>query len=310
MSTPNELVSEAFAQARTYANDAQSKLTDFTNALNAALQLAPTVDVSFTPIPSPGAETPPSNMPTYTPPAAYTSSLLDTLLTTLNTRLAGGTGLAPSVEAAIWDRARDRELATAQAAIDEVTAQAESLAFELPPGVLNDGIRRETRAYYDKSSTFSRDVAVKQAELEQTNMQQTIEKAISYENTLSEILQRRTQVAVDVFRTQILGFQAEIESFRAQVDQDVKFWEVTIKQLEAQRDYVLQGQKINADIIHANLATVLDAAKAGAQVYAQLASSAYSLIHASASVGATANEQVSYSYSNDTTDAVPPVTSI
>lgn len=299
MSTPAEVVAESFAQARTYANDAESLLEQFTTKLNDALQLAPLVDVSFTPVNDPGAET----APTYTAPGTYSDGVLTSLASVIIARLAGGTGLAPAVESAIWDRARDREAAIAQANIDEVMRANEALGFHLPTGALSAQLRQETRNFYDKVSGLSREIAIKQADLEQSNMQHAIDKAIGYEDVLSSILQRRAQVSVDVFR-------AEVQAFSAQVEQDVKHWEVQIKQLEAQTTFVFNAQKMNSEIVRANLATVLEAAKTGAQVYAQLTAAAYSLIHASAAVSATASDAVSYSYSNQTTDAVPSVTTI
>lgn len=299
MPTPSELVTDAFSQAQAYAATAQEQLTLFTDKLNAAVQTAPLVDVAFNPIAEPSAGT----IAPYESPADYSSTLLTSLAAVLAERLAGGTGLTPAVETAIWDRARERELSLSQARIDQVTRDSEALGFQLPPGVLNDGIRRETRAYYDKASELSRDIAIKQADLEQANMQQAIEKVLSYEGTLSEILTRRSQVSVEAFK-------AEVDRFRAEVDQDLKHWEVSIKQYEAQINYILTSNKLNTEIVRANLATVLEAGKVGAQVYAQLVAAAYGLIHASASVSAGASTNVGYSYSNDTTEAVPPVTSV
>src|SRR5690606_6447433 len=89
MATPSERVIDTFAQAREYAAEAQSQLSLFIEKLNDAIQQAPTVDVTFNPIPEPTAAT----VPTYTQPAEYTSTLLTTLAGVLTSRLAGGTGL-------------------------------------------------------------------------------------------------------------------------------------------------------------------------------------------------------------------------
>jgi uncharacterized protein YoxC len=299
MPTPSELVTDAFALAREYVESAEVKLETFVDQLNTAIQVAPLVDLEFNPVAAPSTAAP----PTYTAPTPYSSSLLTSLAAALTTRLAGGTGLAPAVEAAIWDRARDRESATAQAAIDTITREAEALGYELPPGVVADGIRRETRAFYDKTSTFSRDVAIKQAELEQANMQKTIDQVREFEVSLAEIITKRASMALDEFR-------AAVEVFRAEVEQEVKHWEAQIAQYKAQADYIMAGQRINSEVIRANLATVLEAGKIGAQVYSQLVAAAYSLIRASASVSASASNSVGYSYSNDTDIAPPAVTAV
>lgn len=299
MPTPSELVTDAFAQAAAYAADAQEQLTLFTSQLNASLQTAPLVDITFTSIAAPSIGT----IAPYEPPADYTDSVITTLVDVILERLAGGTGLDPTVETALWDRARERESAISQAAIDQISRDAESLGYQLPAGVLNDGIRRETRAFYDKSSTFSRDVAIKQAELEQANMQQAIDKAIQYETALSTIIKNRSDA-------NLAAFQAEVQRFVAEVEQEVKYWEVQIKQYQAQQEYILNGQKINTEVARANLAMLLEAAKVGAQVYAQLTASAYSLIHASAGVSGSSSTSVGYAYSNETANVPPGLESI
>ena len=299
MASPADVVADVLAQSLSNASSAKSQLTAFTNALNAAVQLAPVTSITFTPVAGPGAGT----VGVYTAPADYTSSLVTTLTTKITDRLAGGTGIATAVETAIWNRARERELATMQANIDAVTRDTESLGFQLPPGVLVDAIRRETRGYYDKTAVLSTETAIKQADLEQVNMQKIIEQGVSFEGVLADIRFKRSQAALDAYR-------AEIAKFTAEVDQDVKHWEAQIKQYEAEITYTLNAEKLNSEIIRANLGASLDAAKVGAQVYAQLTASAYSMVHASAGVSASAGNNVSYSYSNDTTTTVAPVTAV
>jgi hypothetical protein len=299
MPTPSELVTQAFADAKDYADEAKSQLAIFTNKLNEAIQIAPLVDLAFNPVAEPTAAT----VPDYVAPAPYTSTLLADLASVLTTRLAGGTGLTPAVETAIWDRAREREQATAQAAIDLATRESEALGYELPPGVLYDAIRRETRTLHDKVSGLSRDIAIKQAELEQSNMQKSIDQVTAFEAGLADIITKRATLSLDQWKALLARFQAEVE-------QEVKHWEVQIKANEAQMNYILAGEKMNTEVIRANLATVIEAAKTGAQVYSQLTASAYSLIRASAQVSSDAGMRVSFNYSNDTTEAVPPVTAI
>lgn len=64
----------------------------------------------------------------------------------------GGTGLAPAVEQAIWDRARSRETQTALANQTEVMRTSEALGFPLPSGVLASQLRAAQEDYYNKLS--------------------------------------------------------------------------------------------------------------------------------------------------------------
>lgn len=299
MPTPSELVTDAFAQAQSYASTAQGQLSTYLQSLADAVTITPLVNVSFTPVAEPGA----AAAPIYMPPGDYSSTLTTTLRDAITARLAGGTGLDAAVEEAIWDRARERELTLAQAAIDQVTADSEALGWLLPPGVLVDSIRRETRGYYDKVSTLSRDIAIEQAKLEQANLLKAFDQAAQFEAILADVIVKRIEPG-------LRAYTADVERYRAEIEQDVKHWEASWRQYEATTNYTMNGQKLNAEIIRANNSALLEAGKVGAQVYAQLTASAYSMIHASAGVSAGASNSVSYSYSNDTSSAPPSVTAV
>ena len=434
----------------------------------------------------------------------YSSALLSGIKAVLAARLAGGTGLAPAVEQALWDRARSRETQVGLANEAEIMRNSEALGFQLPAGVLAVQLREAQQAYYDKLSTLSRDISIKQAELEQENLKQTISqgmelegKLIDYSYKLEELTfqtaksyaenaiqihnaavegykalmvgyqtyagayktvieaelakvevykaelsgeQTKAQVnttlvqqykaqveagmaQVEVYKSQVegaktlvqleqakigaageqirayvaqvnaetskveaykAGVQAEsakVEVYRAQTQAygakagaqaekaraeisrysalvqaksmewdgwkakvagetariqalgvqsgvlvdgyragasatesqgnlNARMWESGIKQYEAGQQAAIQTAKINGDFAIQTNNARMDAAKAGAQVYAQLTSSAYSMIHANASVSGTSSSSttVGYSYSNDTTSAVSPIT--
>jgi hypothetical protein len=68
----------------------------------------------------------------YIPGAQYTSSLLSTLKSSLEDRITnGGTGLNPAIEAAIWDRGREREYRQKADALREVE-RMEALGYLHP----------------------------------------------------------------------------------------------------------------------------------------------------------------------------------
>ncbi len=440
----------------------------------------------------------------YTAGPEYASTLLTALKTRLLDRLSSATGLTPAVEQAIWDRARSRETQAALANEAEINRQAEALGFQLPSGVLAAQLSEARQNYYDKLSELSRDIAIKQAELEQSNLKDTIAAGMQLEGALIDYSYKlealsfeaskayadnaiqahnaavekyrallsgyqmyaqaydtiiKAQLAkVDVYKAQLQGEQtkaeinnalvqqykaqieagmaqveiyraqigaaqtlvqleqakvgaageqirayvaqvnaetAKVEAYKAQVQaQSVQVdmyktkadafgakvgaqaeaakaelarynalvqakqsewegyktkvqtegerikalgiqsnalldgykagnaaieaeakmylgrWETQIKDYEASQQLMLQTSKINADVaIQANNAR-LDAAKVGAQVYAQLTSSAYGMVHASAGISASGGTSVSYSYGGDVAGTVSPVTSI
>lgn len=441
---------------------------------------------------------------TYALGPEYGSALLTALQTKLQTRLAGGTGLDPAVEQAIWDRARDRETSTAQSNIDEINRAAEALGYDLPAGVLADQLRVAQRDYYGKLSTLSRDIAIKQADLEQENLKQTIEQGMAMEAKLIDYAWQMERLAfenakqyadnaiqvynagVEAFKALLAGYQtyatvyktlidgelakvevykaqlqgelakaqinealvnqykaqieanmarveiykaqvgaaqtlvdlektrisaageqirayvatvnaetAKVEAYKAQVEAEntkvtaykvkaeafgakvgaqaekaraelgrftaltqaysaqwdgyrtkvqvegerikalgiqsgamldgykaeneavvstarlyTQVWETQIREYEASQHIALQTAQINSQSIIATNAARLDAAKVGAQVYAQLTSSAYSIIHASAGISGSSGTSVGYSYTGDVSGTVSPLTAI
>lgn len=432
----------------------------------------------------------------------YASELLDTLQAKLAERLAGGTGLSPAVEQAIWDRARSRETTTAQANQDEIMRASEAFGFQLPAGVLATQLREAQQGYYDKLSTLSRDVAIKQAELEQENLKQTITQGMELEGKLIDYSYKMEQLTfetakayadnaiqiynaaveqykallsgyqtyaaayktiidaemtkVEVYKAELVGEQTKaqinntlVQQYKAQIEANMAFveiykaelsganalvqleqtkisaageqikayiaqvnaetakveaykatvqgamagteiyksqvqaysakvsaqaeearaqvsrfgalsqaktsewdgykaqvgaeaeriralgisagaqlegykasaaaaeaqgnvnarmWESDLKQYEAGINLSLAQAKINTDLVMQTNTARLDAAKVGAQTYAQLVSSAYGMINASAGISASNGETISYSYSNDTESAAPTTT--
>ena len=158
----------------------------------------------------------------YSPGARYASQLLDNVKATLNANLAGGTGLSPQVEQAIWARALDRETTIALAQEQEVLRADEALGFPMPSGVLAGQLADARRGYYDKLSDLQREVAIKQSELEQANRVQTIQAVIQLELGLMDdaykIEQLAFQAAKEVADNAIAVHNARITQFGALLD--------------------------------------------------------------------------------------------
>ncbi|MBO9679573.1 MAG: hypothetical protein J7556_15125 [Acidovorax sp.] len=155
----------------------------------------------------------------YSPGARYASQLLDNLKATLNARIQGGTGLNPAVEQQIFDRGLDRETKIALAGEQEVLRASEALGFPLPSGVMAGQLADARRAYHDKLSSLSRDVTIKQAELEQANLQQATTLALQLESTLLEDAYKLEVLAVDVAKAAadnaIAAHNAAVEHYKA-----------------------------------------------------------------------------------------------
>lgn len=133
--------------------------------------------------------------------------------------MAGGTGLPTAVEQAIWDRARSRETQTALANEAEIMRASEAMGFQLPSGVLAAQLREAQQAYYDKLSGLSRDIGIKQAELEQENLKQTIASGMQLEGQLIDYSFKLEQLTFETAKTTadnaVQIYNAQVEQFKA-----------------------------------------------------------------------------------------------
>lgn len=149
---------------------------------------------------------------------AYESLLLDNLKAVLNERIQGGTGLSAEVEALIWGRAVDRESRLALDAELDIVRSGEALGFKLPQGVVAAQLERARRAYSEKMAGLSRDVAIKQAELEQSNLQQVVAEGVQLE---SKLMDNALQIEQQAF-----------EAARAVADSHLQIYNAGVREFE------------------------------------------------------------------------------
>jgi hypothetical protein len=168
----------------------------------------------------------------------YASSLLEQLKEKLRQRMNGGTGLDPAVEQAIWDRARDRETRIALASEQEAMRTSEALGFQLPAGVLAAQIREAQQTYLDKLSGLSRDIGIKQAELEQSNLKETIVAGMQLESQLMDYSYKLEMLAFETAKetanNAILVYNAGIERFKVLMEAYRSYAEVYKTLIEGQ----------------------------------------------------------------------------
>jgi hypothetical protein len=353
MSTPAEVVADTLATTEAIANDMITLATTAIATLNAAIQAEPTIDVEFVTPEAPSALTPPESPEIEFDPTILNPPAVPALLESLEDDLEfdpGGAivadmpGDAPSVTIddavvdAIWDRARDREIATMQADLDEASRTSEALGFALPAGVVAAQVRQAQANYYAKVSSLNRDAAIERMKMEIENIQMTIaayqaqwegwKARVQAEAERIRAIAAKTSAAVQAYQAQwdgakvrvlaeservkalVEGFRAETDLFRAAVSQDIEFWRASIASYEATRSYVLQSAKINSDITRSNRDSVLEAGKAQAQIFSQMAAAAIGRLNVSAGVDGRSSTNVSYQYSGQVDSTVTPIASI
>lgn len=207
----------------------------------------------------------------------YDSDLLNSVTSRLTTMLAGGTGLPPSIEQAIWDRGRAREDVIAKKATQEAYEEFAARGFALPSGALAGRVAEVWQKNREAGSTFSRDVAIKQAELEVENLKFSVQTGMQLEGQLmtyaGQYAQRAldaakttVQVAIDIFNAQVALYNARLQAYQteAQVYRDLIQAEgLRLEQyrteIEAQKligDINMQAIQIYSERIKALMASV------------------------------------------------------
>jgi len=186
--------------------------------------------------------------------AAYTSSLLEAYKDVILSWVQGAsTGIAPDVEEAIWNRARDREAAQYGPALTQVARDFAARGFPLPPGAAVALAHQATQKSREASSTVNRDIAIKQAELEQATRQFALDQArqvemglMSYASTAAqrafEGAKYVVEAGVAVYGAQVQQYNADVQAFvaragvyRDRIQGELAKLEVYKSQIEGQR---------------------------------------------------------------------------
>jgi hypothetical protein len=185
---------------------------------------------------------------------AYTSGLLQDLRSQLDIWVNGAsTGLSAAVEQAIWDRGRSREVTASARKMGESIRMFAARGFTKPPGALNLDIQQSLQDSQSLLAGQSRDVMIKQADLEQTNRRFAFETAWKVEEGLitynSQIAQRAfeaakyaQQVGIDIFHEAVARYVADIQAysvnvevFKAAIQEQLALLDIYKAELDGQR---------------------------------------------------------------------------
>jgi hypothetical protein len=164
----------------------------------------------------------------YNPGASYSSALLTTVQATFIDRITnGGTGLPPEAEAAIWSRGREREAIAYQDALNDLE-RMERMGFAYPPGVYADARLKVNTEMRARTVSISREIMIKQAELEVQNIQQSLTQAVQLESTLlnynNQVEQRlfdsskyATEAGISIYNAKVQAYGAFLDAYKTKI---------------------------------------------------------------------------------------------
>ncbi len=142
--------------------------------------------------------------------------------------LSGGTMIDATVEDDIWERDKERNEQALRDALDKATDQWAKLGFSLPDGLLAAQLAIIQNEYTNRLLDRSRDIAIKQAELEQAGMFKSLELAIGLEKVamdsfnayaarVMEASKATADVTIEIFKQRVVRYNVMLEAFKADV---------------------------------------------------------------------------------------------
>lgn len=207
--------------------------------------------------------------------AAYQSTLLDPLKAKLLADLTnGGYGIDTADEAALYQRARDREAEATTLRVDEAGRAMAARGFALPPGELSIHIDRAYQDSQSKLSGVSREIFVDSAKRFVENRRFTITEVRGLETVLlgfhNSVQERALNVARFTQELSILVYNALLARYRLRLDaakitSDVQLQRVQVDLARAQAAIELFRGEILA--YEANLRFLIEPLKLQVDVY-------------------------------------------
>lgn len=211
----------------------------------------------------------------------YQSAMLDQLQSKLLYDLInGGYGIDDDDDRRLWDRAREREMITADASMEELRRQTAALGFDMPPGTFYKRLDTINQQAQENINGLSRDIAIKRADQYVQNRQFTIQTAQQVEALLINYYGAVAERALNASRTQVeMGavlFNAHVAKQNLKLDQYRTYAQVFSEQVRAAiagleafkvqveaASLTAEVQKVYADIYQ----TQLEGVKALVDVY-------------------------------------------
>lgn len=196
----------------------------------------------------------------------YQSATMDALKAKLLADLVnGGYGIETNDENGLWERARERELLSMNAAFEDVMRQAAARGMMLPPGAMNTMLAQVQQDTATKVSSVSRDIALKRADMYVENRKFTIQEVRQLEDILTKMfgfaMERALNSAKALVELGIAAFHARLAQHNYRLERykaAASVYEALIRgQLAKIEQYKAQveGAKLAADTqrIHADV---------------------------------------------------------
>ena len=182
----------------------------------------------------------------------YQSEVLGDLQGQVKRMMAGGTGLPPEVEDALFSRARERASAEITRAVQEATDTWAARNFSMPPGMLVKAANVAREEGQLKAAEINRDIMIEAAKWEIESIRFAVQQGMALEqltqnlytnmaNRLFETAKFNAEAQISVFNARINLFNAQNDAFKTLADVYRVRLDAAISQLTAYKT-AIEGQ--------------------------------------------------------------------
>ena len=201
----------------------------------------------------------------------------------INTITNGGTGINPAVENQIWQRGRDRVIAEGARADSQTLIQFTQRGYSLPSGAMTKLLQANRFEQLGKLQEQSRDVAIKQAEIELENLRFAVEKVVDtrlraiataadYIRAITNGFDSAVNIANQEAQAKAALMSATADLYRARLQRD----EIAMRVPFQATENILRTGEMNLDAFYKGIDAKVRGASTAAQVYGAMAQAALS----------------------------------
>jgi hypothetical protein len=219
--------------------------------------------------------------------------------------IAMGTPAIPiAVETAMFQRETERAVLVRQDTIDNISAEWAKHGFTLSNGFLASKITQSEIDYRNKRLDISRDIAIKNFELSDTNTKFAIQQGLAYVANKVAIYKIGVDAEISRIETILKKYLGEAEVYKVSVqavaalaDIDVKIFDSTLRQELMKAELLIKNVEIEIKNFEIEYGLKVEATKAIGSINAQVVAGAFSSMNAS--VHLSASDSGSYTYSTN-----------
>ena len=201
----------------------------------------------------------------------------------INTITNGGTGINPAVENQIWQRGRDRLIAEGERADSQTLLQFAQRGFSLPSGAMTKLLQANRFQQLQRLQEQSRDVAIRQAELEIENLRFAVDKVVTarlqaiaaaadYIRAITNGFDSAVNIANQEAQAKAALMAATADLYRARLQRD----EIAMRVPFEISNNTLRTGELNLNAFYQGIDAKVRGAGTAAQVYGAMAQAALS----------------------------------